>query len=271
MPAAPAQLDGAPGPIIAINEIDEDEPMTGMQWTWPASEGRGRGPAFVRARKGLLVVVAGVSLLLATPFHARAGSGARREPERREPERRERERWIRDVERDPREWFRGEREQSREERDRAWERLDTRSRRQVSEAVGEREMEREIDRRAFERLCSSRAASERPQGFDAVVRSGNLIVVCEAKSTERNRRVESLLGEAYGGARQGSLEWARAAAERVVESRTANWRERRAAEDVLRAEREGRLAVLVFVTQHERGRVRERSVYQTAGPPISGR
>ncbi|MCS6923582.1 MAG: hypothetical protein NZM10_04300 [Fimbriimonadales bacterium] len=194
--------------------------------------------------------------------------------ERERVERRERE-LLERVRRNPEEWVRLERELSREALERYWGRLDMPTRTRVSEALGEHRMEREFERRGFERICSSRAMSERPQGFDAVVRHHQWVIVAEAKSVQATRpepaplrTPEPYLGWGYGY-RQGTLEWARAAAEATLRSRTTNWRERRAAETVLDAARQNRLAVLVFVTVHYKGRVIQHQVFQTAGPPIS--
>lgn len=217
-----------------------------------------------------------VRMLMVTISLLLVGSSASSQESRPRPERhveiRESAR-AREVKADPSEWFRGEKEMSRSERDTLWEHLDRQTRIRVSERIGERQMEREIERQKFERICSTRAASDRPQGFDAVVRSGDIIIVAESKSTaqrgriERPEFVERLMGNGYGE-RQGTLEWAKKAAEATRDSKTANWREKRAAEEVLAAHQEGRLAVVVFVTQHQRGTVTDRKMIQTAGPAI---
>lgn len=218
-----------------------------------------------------------ISLLLALPLWSGLAQQERPVPrprERERVERREREHLER-VRRNPEEWVRLERELSRAELERCWARLDTPTRKRVSEAIGEHRMEQEFDRRGFERVCSTRAMSERPQGFDAVVRYRQWTVAAEAKSVQETRpspeplrSPEPLLGQGYGH-RQGTLEWARAAAEATLRSRTTNWRERRAAEEVLQALQANRLVVLVFVTVHYKGRVVHHQVFQTAGPPIA--
>lgn len=215
----------------------------------------------------LQVLVTLFALLLSQPLVIEGYGQRRTIPRQRERvESRAREN-VNRVQRDPREWLSLERKLSREERVRHWELFDATTRRQVSEAIGERRMETELSKWGVTRICSSRSASARPQGFDAVVRYGNFVIIAESKSTSKRTSVENLLGNGYGY-RQGSLKWARSAAEAVLRSKTVNWRERTAAEDVLRAYYEKRLCVVVFVSYHQHGRVLEHHSYQVAGPKL---
>lgn len=139
-----------------------------------------------------------------------------------------------------------------ESRKRTYDLLKAESKRRVSEWIAEREMTRWLEREKFNSLVSVRAAADRPQGFDAVYERQGYVVVCEAKGTSRRLDVDKLLGTGYGE-RQGTTAWAVGAAEAILNSKTSNWRERRAAERVLEAEEKGKLLVLVFVTTHNRG------------------
>jgi hypothetical protein len=92
----------------------------------------------------------------------------------------------------------------------------------VSEAIGEIGMEQEAKRLGYGPLVPPSKASNRPQGYDGIYwdyKTG-AIVIGEAKGGG------ATLGTGYGY-RQGTVEWAKAAANAIVKSRTANSLEER--------------------------------------------
>jgi hypothetical protein len=98
----------------------------------------------------------------------------------------------------------------------------------VSETIGEIGMEKEAQRLRYEQLLPPSRASNRRQGYDGVYwdTKAHAIVIGEAKGGG------AVLGTGYGF-RQGTIEWARAAARAITRSRTANNLEVRWAEMIL--------------------------------------
>lgn len=116
----------------------------------------------------------------------------------------------------------------------------------LSEQLGEEGAAAFARKQGYESLLG-RADRSIPQGFDFVYRTGDGgVAVIEAKGGS------GPLGHAYGS-KQGTPEWAIGAAKRTLGSAKATAAERRAAEAVLEAAKNGKLMVMVVRTGHVLG------------------
>lgn len=96
----------------------------------------------------------------------------------------------------------------------------------TSEEIGEEGMDIEASRRGYKALVPPAFASNYRQGYDGVYWDPKkcAIVIGEAKGGYERKRLDEILGTGYGF-KQGTIEWARAAAQRITRSRTTNDRE----------------------------------------------
>lgn len=103
-----------------------------------------------------------------------------------------------------------------------------------SEEIGERGMAMEASRLGYKALVPPEYASNYRQGYDGVYWDPKrcAIVIGEAKGGYVRKRLDEILGTGYGF-KQGTIEWARAAAQRITRSRTTNDLEVRWAEMIL--------------------------------------
>jgi hypothetical protein len=140
----------------------------------------------------------------------------------------------------------------------AWQRPTTLlDRNLVSERIGEKAMHVEATALGYRRLLAPGAASNAPQGFDAVyLAPDGTYVIAEAKGDYDGQSLDDMLGYGYR-CRQGTIEWARRAAERILTSGTTNSQEQQIAQQVrnrimTRAPGFG-VCVEVFHTEHDNG------------------
>jgi len=105
----------------------------------------------------------------------------------------------------------------------------------LSELIGERRMQAHATGElGYESLLSPGEASKHRQGYDGIYwdPARGAIVIGEAKGGYNGKRLNEILGTGYGY-RQGSIGWARKAAERITRSLTTNDKEVRYAELIL--------------------------------------
>ena len=86
----------------------------------------------------------------------------------------------------------------------------------------------------YEAIISPFEASNYSQGYDGIYWDSKrcAIVIGEAKGGYNGKSVDEILGTGYGY-KQGTIEWARAAAQRIIRSRTTYSKEVRWAEMIL--------------------------------------
>ena len=143
-------------------------------------------------------------------------------------------------------------------------------RNQISEEIGEEGMEAAAKDMGYWLLLTPDQSSKTPQGFDAVYwdNKEGVIVICEAKGGYNGKDLDEVLGDGYGY-RQGTIEWARAAAERVTRALKTNDLEVRRAEQILNALKTGKppVRIEVFHTEHSGGIPGVTKRYITDGVP----
>jgi hypothetical protein len=102
--------------------------------------------------------------------------------------------------------------------------------------------------------------SRRGMGFDLPpCRDGNRLVVIEAKGGSSPLKT-------YHGHEQGTIEYTQAVAEWTLRSASTTVEEKKAAQEVLKAAREGRLYIEVVRTEHVQGRPGKTYVEKIIGP-----
>jgi hypothetical protein len=102
----------------------------------------------------------------------------------------------------------------------------------VSEQIGETGMITEAGNLGYKTLLSPGAASGTPQGFDAVyLAPDGTYVIAEAKGGYNGQDLDNVLGYGYR-CRQGTLEWAKRAAERILKSTKTNSQEQQIAQQI---------------------------------------
>jgi hypothetical protein len=154
----------------------------------------------------------------------------------------------------------------------AWQRATTvRDRNVVSERIGEKGMEIAAQALGYKPLLLPGQASDTPQGFDAVyLAPDGTYVVAEAKGGYNGQDLDKLLGYGYR-CRQGTIEWARRAAERILTAGKTGSREQEIAQQrrnriMTRAPGFG-VRVEVFQTEHNNGVPGVTKRYVTASSP----
>jgi pimeloyl-ACP methyl ester carboxylesterase len=121
-----------------------------------------------------------------------------------------------------------------------------------AEEIGEESMEDEAKCLGYWPLVSPKEASSNRHGYDAVYwdpKTG-AIVISEAKGGYNGKRLDDILGKGYGY-QQGTIQWAKAAAERITRSLTTNDKEVRYAELILEALKTGKYPVRIEVFHTE--------------------
>jgi hypothetical protein len=84
----------------------------------------------------------------------------------------------------------------------------------------------------YRRLLTTWNASSAPQGFDAVyLAPDGTYVVAEAKGGYSGQSLEEIAGYGYR-CRQGTIEWVRRAAERILTARTTSSQEQQVAQQI---------------------------------------
>ena len=140
----------------------------------------------------------------------------------------------------------------------AWQRATTvRERNVVSERIGEKGMEIAARDLGYKPLLLPGEASDTPQGFDAVYRAPDgTYVVAEAKGGYNGDDLDDILGYGYR-CRQGTLEWARRAAERILIAAKTGSQEQKIAQElrsrILTQAPGFGVRVEVFQTEHNNG------------------
>jgi hypothetical protein len=141
----------------------------------------------------------------------------------------------------------------------------------VSEDVGEKGMEVKARALGYTPLLAPGSAGTAPQGFDGVYRAPDgAMVVAEAKGGYAGQGVDDILGYGYR-CRQGTIEWARRAAERILTAGTTTAAEQRVAQELRsrilsRAPGFG-VRVEVFHTEHVNGVAGATRRYVTGSTP----
>jgi hypothetical protein len=142
---------------------------------------------------------------------------------------------------------------------------------EVSERIGEKAMDVAATSLGYRRLLTSSNASSAPQGFDAVyLAPDGTYVVAEAKGGYAGKGLEDIAGYGYR-CRQGSIEWVRRAAERILTAGTTNSEEQQVAQQIrnrimTRAPGFG-VRVELFHTEHTNGTPGVTKRYVTATSP----
>jgi hypothetical protein len=142
---------------------------------------------------------------------------------------------------------------------------------QVSERIGEKAMDVAATALGYRRLLTTWNASSAPQGFDAVYLAPDATyVVAEAKGGYSGKSLEEIAGYGYR-CRQGTIEWVRRAAERILTARTTSSQEQQVAQQIRNRimTRAPGFAVRVelFHTEHTNGTPGVTRRYVTAASP----
>lgn len=130
-------------------------------------------------------------------------------------------------------------------------------RREISERIGEKGMDLLARSLGYRPILFFDDSSTAPQGFDAVyLARDKTIVVVEAKGGYNGKSLDKLPGYGYG-CRQGTIEWVRRAAERILTARTTSSDEQRVAQElrsrIISKARGFNVRVEVYHTEHTAG------------------